>query len=128
LQYQLKKHAEDENLNKEIVDKINIQVFSNIRKVIEFRVPKFHSIYASLLEYVCNQKGIDTESLAYESIIRIFELEVKTPIGMFLVENGFPVTSILLLEKTIPRVMEYEVNNLLRNWDELKSIIRKELD
>ncbi|MYL44510.1 DEAD/DEAH box helicase [Virgibacillus halodenitrificans] len=128
LQYQLNKQAEDETLNNELVDKIYIQVFSNIRNIIEFRVPKFLSIYASLLEYVCNQKNIDTESLAFESIIRFFELGVKTSIGMFLVENGFPVTSIRILEKNIPRVMEYEVNTLLSNWDDIKLIIRNELD
>ncbi|WP_404458322.1 DEAD/DEAH box helicase [Oceanobacillus kapialis] len=128
LQYQLNKHVEEDSMNNEMVDKIYIEVFSNIRNIIEFKVPKLLSIYASLLEYVCAKKDINTESLAFDSIIRFFELGVKTPIGIFLVENGFPVTSIRILEKNIPRLMSYETDTLLRNWEELKLVLKKHLD
>lgn len=112
------------------VDSIYVTVFSNIRNIIEYKVPKYLSVFESLLKYVCSlpTKNIDTNRMALNSIIRFYELGVKTQFGALLAEYGFPITAIKNLEKDAISIMEKDIENILNNYSQYKSTLYKYLD
>ncbi|XRG80730.1 DEAD/DEAH box helicase [Rossellomorea sp. GAMAL-10_SWC] len=130
IMYHLNEYKDFETLENSIVDKIYIDVFSNIRNIIEYKVPKFLSIFSNILKYVCSlpTKNINTESIAFESIIRFFELGVRSKLGLYLAEQGFPIPTIRNLETKLWNIMDAELPAIYNNWQILSSEFNEELD
>jgi len=112
------------------IDKVYINVFSDIRNIIEFKVPRFISIFANILEYVCSLEEfqVDTKSMDIDKIINFFELGVFTNIGVYLAEAGFPIPTIKELERSMPRIMESDIEFARKNHKRLERIITRYLD
>jgi len=112
------------------IDRVYINVFSDIRNIIEFKVPRFISIFTNILEYVCSldEFQIDTKSLEIDKIINFYELGVFTNIGIFLAEAGFPIPTIKELERFMPSLMESDIEFARENYRRIERIIRRYLD
>lgn len=112
-----------ENLSQENVDTTYIKVFSDIRNIIEFKIPKFISIFVNLLKYVCSLPNIQiiTENLATDAIIRFFELGVRTQFGSVLAEGGFPIATIKYLENNLGKTMSRDISDIILNFKDYRN-------
>lgn len=115
-------------INEEAIDKMYVTVFSDIRNIVEFKVPKYLSIFGNLLEYVCVQRNIDSTALSIESIIRFYELGVRSDFGTYLAESGFPIPTIKELENTNIEIMDQSYETISQNFAEYQLFFREQLD
>lgn len=81
-------------------------VFSKIRNIIEFAVPKLVAVYSHLFEYVAREKGFSFAADSFEKVISFFELGVSTSVGIVLAEKGFPIATIKDMERTYQALMQ----------------------
>lgn len=130
--YRLLKYHFDkvEEIDASIIDSIYTTVFSDIRNIVEYKVPKYLSIFSILLKYVCSlpQFNINSEKLALDFIIRFFEIGVQSEIGTQLAENGFPIATIKILEKNAKELMKNSFDYLVTNYSLLESEFIDHLD
>lgn len=127
LKYELEKH---EIIDHKKVDLAYMKAFSNIRNIVEYKVPKYISVFGHILKYVSElpEININTDSLSLESIIRFYELGVQTEFGVFLAEMGFPITSIKLLEQNMRETMNYSKEAITNTFQHLEEEFKKHLD
>ena len=104
-----------DRITEDVIDKAYMNVFSDIRNIVEFKIPKFLTVFGNLLEYVCSSlyEPIDTSEMSMDSIIRFYELGVKTEIGVFLVENGFPIPTVKIMERDLKAYMDNTVDEIV---------------
>ncbi|REE90609.1 helicase-like protein [Paenibacillus taihuensis] len=130
--YRLIKYHLDslDEINAKSIDSIYTTVFSDIRNIVEYKVPKYLTIFGTLLEYVCSlpEINIGTEKIAIDFIIRFFEIGVQTELGTELAEIGFPITTIKMLEKEERDLMKYSFDAVKSNYHLLKHQFQQSLD
>lgn len=124
LNYQL----QSEELDNAVVDKAYNNVFHDIRSIVEYKIPKYISIFESLLSHVCSTKNIATEKLAFDAIIRFFELGVDTEVGLFLAESGFPIPTLKMLERQVRDLMTLSVDEFRAHFVNSESMLQNVLD
>lgn len=109
------------------VDSAYLKAFDQIRTVIEFEVPRILSLFEALFKQVALLKGYDVMNFNLSFVIRYFELGVTSLVGIKLVEYGFPVDSIRLLERKFSTIKSLDLDagiKYLNNIsEELKSIL-----
>ncbi|MHA1169141.1 MAG: DEAD/DEAH box helicase [Candidatus Hodarchaeales archaeon] len=88
----------------EDIDKAYLTVFTQIRNDIEYNIPRLLSLFESLFIQACVLNNTDVENFTMSSIIRYFELGVKTVFGIYLVEYGFPADAIRDIEDKLPEL------------------------
>ncbi len=128
IDYHINNEINGDTINNEIIDKVYIKVFSDIRNIIEYKIPKYLSVFGSILKYVCLNRNINSESISLESIIRFFELGVTTEFGIMLAENGYPVPTIKVLERRIKSLMNFEPSSIINHWNEINNEFEVVLD
>lgn len=81
-------------------------VFSKIRNVIEFAVPKQIAVYSHLFEYVARERGFNFSADSFDKVISFFELGVNSSAGIVLAEKGFPIAAIKDMERSYQALMQ----------------------
>lgn len=134
LSYEIKKLKEQKLLKQDdLLDWKNYnrcykKAFDNVRRIIEYKIPKFISIFASIFNYVCDKKNIIDKPLNFEPIINFYEFGVFTPVGQFLIEKGFPLEAIRTLESKQFRIMNLEIEIFKDRFKDNIQVISKFLD
>ncbi|WP_416324211.1 hypothetical protein [[Clostridium] innocuum] len=72
--------------------------FNKMNSIVEYKVPKFISLYASIFSYVCKTRGIEVKRENIDIIINYYETGVFTNIGNHLSSRGYPNITIKELE------------------------------
>jgi hypothetical protein len=111
----------------EDIDKIYNKVFDQIRKIVEYEVPKLLCLFESLYQQAGRLKGYDMDSFDLSQIIRFFELGVKSFFGLFLVEYGFPIDAIRDIEDKFSILTQMDlqesINYITKNIKALSQIL-----
>ncbi len=81
------------------VDDAYSRAFNNRRDVLEHKIPKILSLFESILIFVAEEKGVNTEKFSLAKVRRYYETGVKSELGEFLIEYGFPVDAIRKIEE-----------------------------
>lgn len=108
LAYEIKTKSERLNrtLNSDEYDSCYRAVFSKIRNIIEFSVPKLISVYSHLFEFVAREKGYGFVADSFDKVVSFFELGVNTSVGIVLAEKGFPIAAIKDMERAYQPLMQ----------------------
>jgi late competence protein required for DNA uptake (superfamily II DNA/RNA helicase) len=124
MQYQMKVSLHEPE---EDIDKIYNKVFDQIRKIVEYEVPKLLCLFESLYQQAGRLKGYDMDSFDLSQIIRFFELGVKSFFGLFLVEYGFPIDAIRDIEDKFSILTQMDlqesINYITKNIKALSQIL-----
>lgn len=103
LDYQIWKMKEKDKLNNEqIKDKIDEKyniVFSQIRNIIEYDIPRYINLFQSLFFRACQIKNKDFENTGLEEFIQEFEIGKKSNFNQLLSQNGIPNITTEVLEQ-----------------------------
>jgi len=106
IKYHVQKHIESERENDRdpliTIDKAYISSFDQIRNIVEYEVPKLLCLFEAIFSYAGVVRGYDMSEFNMSLIIRFFELGTTTEFGLSLVEYGFPIDTIHMLEKNFP--------------------------
>lgn len=81
------------------VDDAYSRAFNSRRDVLEHKIPKVLSLFESVLIFVAGEKGINIEKFSLAKVRRYYETGVKSMLGEFLIEYGFPVDAIRKIEE-----------------------------
>lgn len=105
-------------------------VFSKIRNIVEFAVPKYLSVYSHLFEYVARTRGFAFSAESFDKLISFFELGVQTSTGIILAEKGFPIAAVKDLESSVLSAMQdlERFKEHLSSRDEIGRRIESRLD
>lgn len=98
LRYHMLKLAKGD-VTDDAVDAAYIKSFEEIRNIVEYEVPKLLCLFESLYRQAGIMKGYQLDDFDMSVVIRYFELGIKTELGMFLVEFGFPLDTVRSMEK-----------------------------
>lgn len=132
LKYQIETHLgkTENNYHDNTIAKIYTTTFSEIREIIEFKIPKYITVFYNLLQYVCTlpEININTTQNNLESIIRFYEIGVKTEVGAYLIEIGFPATTTKILEQKFTSIMSFPVKKFIDQKEIIYSKIKNTLD
>lgn len=85
--------------NRKTVDDAYSRAFNNRRDVLEHKIPKILSLFESILIFVAEEKGVNTEKFSLTKVRRYYETGVKSILGEALIEYGFPVDAIRKIEE-----------------------------
>lgn len=96
MEYQLKKGVKSPD---DDIDKIYLNVFGQIKTIIEYEVPKLLCLFEALYQRAAILRGYNADSFDLSAIIRFFELGVTTQMGIYLVEYGYPIDAIRQIEE-----------------------------
>ncbi|MHA6530956.1 DEAD/DEAH box helicase [Paenibacillus sp. BAC0078] len=110
MEYQLQNNDGD---NESKIDKIYLTVFDQIKTIIEFELPKLLSFFEAIFQQAGKLNGVSMDEFNLTPIIRFFELGVKSVLGIFLVEYGYPIEAIRIIEDNF---------QVLSNLDKSESI------
>lgn len=88
--------------------------FDKLKKIIEYKIPKFLNVYFEIFKYVYKYK-IEEIDLNLDYIITFFEIGIFSNIGTYLFEKGFPLETVKELEKKYPQEMNLEIDELKVN-------------
>ena len=109
------------------VDKAYIDAFGQIRGIVEYEIPKLLCLFEALFQQAGRLLEYDMDSFDMSSIIRFFELGVTSEIGLFLVEFGFPVDTIVDIESKFSKIKKMDrfeaVNYLNQNYDFMNNML-----
>ena len=110
------------------IDKIYLKVFDQIKNIIEYEVPKLLCLFEALYQQAGRIRGYDMDDFNLSAVIRFFELGVTTALGIYLVEFGYPIDAIRLIEEKFYALGTMDLNDskvfIRRNM----SIVRGFLD
>lgn len=102
LDYQIWRMKEKENMNNEqikqnIDERYNI-VFSQIRNIIEYDIPRYINLFQSLFFRACQIKNKNFENSGLEELIQEFEIGKNSNFNQLLSQNGIPNMTTEVLE------------------------------
>lgn len=91
------------------MDRAYSEAFKSLKDVLEHKIPKILSLFESVLVFVANEKGIDTEIFSLSRVRRYYETGVKSLLGEALIEYGFPTDAIRRIEETHGKIKSMTV-------------------
>ena len=126
LEYEIKKFRQGEI---KTIDKAYSAAFESLRGVLEHRIPKILSLFESIIAYVATQKGDNTSSFSLARVCRYYESGVKSTIGEALIEYGFPVDAVRIIEENHNVLLNMDKNNAKdycrENYKAIKQLLDK---
>lgn len=125
MRYQLDTHLENPL---DDIDGAYLKVFTQIRNTIEFEIPRLLSLFESLFKQACILNDLDVLDFDMSSIIRYFELGVRTAFGIYLVEFGFPADAIRDIEDGLPALSSMNLQESTRHVTSNLRTITNRLD
>jgi hypothetical protein len=96
------------------IDKMYLKVFDQIKNIIEYEVPKLLCLFEAIYQQAGRIKGYNMDDFNLSAIIRFFELGVTTAFGIYLVEFGYPIDAIRLIEDKFYTLSTMDLNDSLR--------------
>ncbi|MCL4418014.1 MAG: DEAD/DEAH box helicase [Actinobacteria bacterium] len=96
------------------IDKMYLKVFGQIKNIIEYEVPKLLCLFEAIYQQAGRIKGYNMDDFNLSAIIRFFELGVTTALGIYLVEFGYPIDAIRLIEDKFSTLSTMDLNDSLR--------------
>lgn len=81
------------------MDRAYSEAFKSLKDVLEHKIPKILSLFESVIVFVANEKGINTETFSLSRVRRYYETGVKSLLGESLIEYGFPTDAIRRIEE-----------------------------
>ncbi len=123
LDYQMWRMKEKENMNNEqikenIDEKYNI-VFSQIRNIIEYDIPRYINLFQSLFFRACQIKNKNFENSGLEEFIQEFEIGKKSNFNQLLSQNGIPNITTEILENFLS-YRKIDLNDTIQCLDIIK--------
>lgn len=118
LKYHVDKLQEKFYTVEEKMDTAYIKTFEQIRNIVEYEIPKLLCMFEALFQQAGVLLGYNMDDFNLSAIIRFFELGITTELGLFLVEFGFPIDTIRILENQYPIIGKkgaIEAANFLNN-------------
>lgn len=88
------------------VDNAYSATFDSLRNILEYRIPKILSLFESVAQFVAEERGDTLNNFSLSSVRRFFETGVKSPLGEFLIEYGFPTDAIRRIEEKHSSLIE----------------------
>ena len=73
--------------------------------ILEHKIPQLISLFDSIYSFVAEIHGKDCNDFSLSSVSRYYETGVKSPLGEYLVEFGYPTDTIRAIERKIPGLM-----------------------
>lgn len=108
----------DESISKinyqKTIDQAYINSFDQIRNIVEYEVPKLLCLFEAIFSFAGTKKRIDMSEFSMSSIIRFFELGVMSEFGLSLIEYGFPVDTIKILEKKLNTICDLSTSEAIK--------------
>ncbi len=98
-------------------NKIMNAAFDDVKKIIEYEVPKIFNVFQTLFNRVLYLKGINKE-VSLHHIVRYFELGVETDLGADMIEKGLPVSTVKTLERKLSFFVKGEFKDALALFSE----------
>ncbi|MEA4964079.1 helicase-related protein [Lutispora sp.] len=111
LEYQLENGLKEPEKD---IDKIYLKVFDQIKNIIEYEVPKLLCLFEAIYQQAGRIKGYNMDDFNLSAIIRFFELGVTTAFGIYLVEFGYPIDAIRLIEEKFYALSTMDLNDSLK--------------
>ena len=87
-----------------------LTVFEQIRNIIEYEVQKLLCLFEAIYQQAGRIKGYNMDDFNLSVIIRFFELGVTTALGIYLVEFGYPIDAIRLIEDKLYDLKTMEID------------------
>ena len=132
LDYQIWRMREKDNYNDEqIKDKIDEKynvVFSQIRNIIEYDIPRYINLFQSLFFRACQIKNKKFENSGLEEFIQEFEIGKKSNFNQLLSQNGIPNITTEVLEQYLLNLKvdlndtEMCLNTIKQNFEQIHDI------
>ena len=92
------------------IDAAYSEAFKCLRGILEHKIPKILSLFESVMIFVAKQKGDDPSKFSLSSVRRYYETGVKSPIGEYFIEYGFPTDAIRRIEEKHKELYYFELN------------------
>lgn len=83
--------------------------FYKIKNVIEFQIPKLLSLFETLFNFSCKKRIHSSADYSLSGIINFMEFGVFSKIAMSLVDFGFPIETIRMIEREIIDHSDYNL-------------------
>ena len=87
------------------VDRAYLKAFKVQKDILEHKIPQLISLFDSIYSFVAEIHGKDCNDFSLSSVSRYYETGVKSPLGEYLVEFGYPTDTIRAIERKIPGLM-----------------------
>lgn len=84
------------------VDRAYLKAFKVQKDILEHKIPQLISLFDSIYSFVAEIHGKDCNDFSLSSVSRYYETGVKSPLGEYLVEFGYPTDTIRAIERKIP--------------------------
>lgn len=110
MEYQLKNGLSEPEKD---IDRMYLTVFDQIKNIIEYEVPKLLCLFEAIYQQAGRIKGYNMDTFNLSVIIRFFELGVTTALGIYLVEFGYPIDAIRLIEDKLYALRTMEIDESL---------------
>jgi len=110
MEYQLKNGLSEPEKD---IDRMYLTVFDQIKNIIEYEVPKLLCLFEAIYQQAGRIKGYNMDDFNLSVIIRFFELGVTTALGIYLVEFGYPIDAIRLIEDKLYDLRTMEIDESL---------------
>lgn len=109
------------------MDRAYSEAFKSLKDVLEHKIPKILSLFESVIVFVANEKGINTEAFSLSRVRRYYETGVKSFLGEALIEYGFPTDAIRRIEEKHEKIKSMtitEAKNYCRvHFHEIQSLL-----
>lgn len=132
LSYQIKKYKEKNPhkpvLNWKEYNQCYKRAFDNVKKVIEYKIPKLINLFSTIFNFVVLSRELIHSQVNFETIINFYEFGVFSSVGQFLLESGFPVETIKILEDKHHRIMLLEPIVFRESIEEHLKVLSDSLD
>ena len=108
------------------VDRAYSNAFKTLKDVIEHKIPQILSLFESI--FICSAKfrGFEVGEFSLSKVKRFYETGVKSAIGEYLIEYGFPLDTIRKLEDTYPILSMNELSAkhfFQTNWKQVERVL-----
>ena len=91
------------------MDRAYSEAFKSLKDILEHKIPKILSLFESVITFVAQEKGVNTENISFSHVRRYYETGVKSLLGEALIEYGFPTDAIRRIEEKHGRLMSMTV-------------------
>lgn len=93
------------------MDRAYSEAFKSLKDILEHKIPKILSLFESVITFVAQEKGVNTENISFSHVRRYYETGVKSLLGEALIEYGFPTDAIRRIEDKHGRLKSMTVED-----------------
>lgn len=106
LKYEIKQYREGKY---KTMDRAYSEAFKALKDILEHKIPKMLSLFESVIIFVAEENGLNTENISFSRVRRYYETGVKSLLGEALSEYGFPTDAIRRIEENHGKIKHMTV-------------------